>query len=173
MGFDKELIKPPLYNKDIDTEHFSRQAFEKTGSGTTLVGGKLKDKAIVRHIKPKAFLAWQRLYEDYTLWQNAGFDYVPIEPILSYRLNKEGLVDVFSGVLDLNLSKWEKTDMFTDKLQQQKDKILEVLDTLNIQHGHAHEQNFCLRFFRDENGGIDFKRIPRLYLIDFDQAVSP
>ena len=35
------------------------------------------------------------------------------------------------------------------------------------------DANFCLRFFRDENGKVDFDKIPRLYLIDFDQAISP
>jgi len=168
------LIESSLYqNKDINNTTFSRQEFNKTGSRTTLVGGSLKNKTIVREIEPRAFLTWQRAYEDYKVWQEAGFDYVPIEPIQLYALNKKGLVDVFSGVLDLSLDDWEaKTDIFGVELEKQKYKILHVLEKLSITHGHTHERNFCLRFFRDDNGKVDFNRVPRLYLIDFDQAVS-
>ncbi len=173
-GLGEELIKSPLYdNKKIDEKTFSRQEFEKTGSGLTLIGGELKDKTIIRHIKPEAFMTWQKLYEDYAEWKEASFDYVPIEPIQSYKLNKEGLVDVYSGVLDLNLSDWaDKTEIFVDELREQKDKIIKVLNKLKIKHGHSHERNFCLRFFRDEKENVDFKRVPRLYMIDFDLAVS-
>lgn len=32
--------------------------------------------------------------------------------------------------------------------------------------------NFCLRFYRDENGNVDINKIPRIYLVDFDKAVE-
>jgi len=173
MGLGEELVKPRLYEfSDIDKRNFSRQKFIKTGSETTLIGGELKDKTIIRHIEPEAFLQWQRLYEDYNLWKKAGFDYVPIEPIQSYRLNKDGLVDVFSGILDITLADWRSRNGKDDLLKKQEDKILRVLEKLKITHGHTHENNFCLRFFRDEKGLIDFQREPRLYLIDFDQVTS-
>jgi hypothetical protein len=63
--------------------------------------------------------------------------------------------------------------MFIDDLREEETKISRVLDTLGINHGHPHSGNFCLRFFRDENSKPDFKRVPRLYLIDFDLAESP
>lgn len=176
MGLGEEIVKPPLYDgqEDLNKNNFSRREFSKTGSGTTLLGGELKKNTIIRHIKPHAFLSWQRLFEDHAIWQKAGFDYVPIEPIQSYRLNKNGLVDVFSGVLDLSLAEWnEKTEMFGNELWSQKEKIIRVLKKLGIEHGHTHGRNFCLRFFRDADGKIDFKRTPRIYLIDFDNAVSP
>lgn len=173
-GFGEELIKPALYKgKKIDNTTFSRQQFEKTGSATTLIGGPLKDITIIRHITPEAFQTWQKLYENYNVWQETGFDYVPIEPIQSYKLSASNQVDVFSGVLDLSLEEWEgKTKMFRSELEDQKNKILGVLQQLGIKHGHAHESNFCLRFFRKQDGTIDFTKTPRLYLIDFDQAVS-
>ncbi|MCX6757787.1 MAG: hypothetical protein NTZ44_02825, partial [Candidatus Nomurabacteria bacterium] len=169
--FSEDFIMPPLYeNKDINDESFSRYKFNKSGSGTTLVGGELKDKTIIRHITPKAFLSWQKIYENYSIWKTSDFDYVPIEQIQSYKLNKNGLVDVYSGVLDLNLGSWiNKTDIFKKELEEQREKIIEVLRKLKIEHGHPHEENFCLRFFRDENGKVDFNKTPRLYLIDFDQ----
>lgn len=170
------LVEPPLYNKggEISKEAFQRTKFPKTGSETTLIGGNLKGKTIIRHLMPTAFLTWQKLYEDYPLWRREGFDYVPIEPIQSYRLNQKGLVDVYSGVLDLNLSSWkEMTDDFARELDSDRNKIVSVLDKQDIRHGHTNNGNFCLRFFRDKNGNVDFNKKPRLYLIDFDQAVSP
>ena len=169
------LVESPLYKKkEVLDEHFSRQEFEKTGSGLTLLGGELKDNTIIRHIEPEAFLSWQKLYEDHELWKNAGFDYVPIEPIQSFKVNKDDLVDVYSGVLDLSYAWWTQISAgsFSDELQKDHDSILKVLKEQKVDHGHTHEQNFCLRFFRDENGNVDFNKKPRMYLIDFDQAVS-
>ncbi len=174
-GLGEELIESPIYkNSGVDDKPFITQKFKKTGSETTLIGRfGLKGKTILRHIEPNAFLIWQKIYDDYNVWKNAGFDYVPIEPIISYKLNEKGLVDVYSGVLDLNLMDWEsKTDMFQNELEEQKKKILDVLTQLKIDHGHTHNNNFCLRFFRDENGKIDFNRLPRLFLIDFDAVIS-
>ncbi|MEI8339555.1 MAG: hypothetical protein WCF94_02735, partial [bacterium] len=175
-GLDKLFIRPMLYEKNkVDDQRFSRQNFEKTGSETTLLGGELKGKSIIRTIEPNAFKVWQRLYEDYKMWQRAGFDYVPIEPIQSYRLNKNGKVDVFSGVLDLSLNDWKDKNIhtFDAELHNQRDKIIKTLVGLNVYHGHTHDNNFCLRFFRDKNGRPDFKRTPLIYLIDFDQVTSP
>ncbi len=169
------FIEPPLYdNKLISKDKFTRKSFTKTGSETTLVGGDLKDKVIVRHLKPEAFRNWQTLYEDHNLWKNAGFDYVPIEPIVSFHLNKDGLVDVYSGILDLNFDDWNnKTGgKFYNELLEERNKILSILSSLGIKHGHDHNRNFCLRFFRDSSGKVDLTRQPRIYLIDFDEAVS-
>jgi len=170
-----------MFGSHQDTGYFTqkisrviREEFRKTGSTTTLVGGPLKDRLIIRHIKPGAFIAWQKAYEDYEMWRKAGFDYVPIEPIQSYRLNKEGEVDVFSGVLDLSLDQWLEISggIFEKELSELRDRIISALENEGIKHGHTHDNNFVLRFFRDEDGNPDFNRIPRLYAIDFDQAVS-
>ena len=175
-GLGSALIRPPLYDASLGTDatHFSRIPFPKTGSETTLLGGTLKGKVITRTITPRAFLAWQHIYEDHEVWKKAGFAYVPIEPILSYHINVNGLVNVQSGVLDISMAGWlEKTTMFQAELEQQCDTIKRVLKELKIQHGHDyHDNNFCLRFFRQPDGTPDFTRTPRLYLIDFDQAVS-
>ena len=67
--------------------------------------------------------------------------------------------------------------MFQVELEEQRKKILSILNGVGgLRYAdkgieHAHKQNFCLRFFRDDDGGIDFNRTPRLYLIDFDQAI--
>ncbi len=51
--------------------------------------------------------------------------------------------------------------------------IAEAITNLGFDHGHMHDGNFCLRFYRNEKGEPDFTRLPRLYLIDFDLAISP
>ncbi|MEK7625711.1 MAG: hypothetical protein AAB467_05215, partial [Patescibacteria group bacterium] len=168
-----KLVDPPLYDNKISNSSFQREKFNKTGSETTILGGQLKDKTIIRHLKPDAFLAWQKLYEDYPMWQNEGFDYVPIEPIQSYHLNKKGLVDVYSGVLDLSLDAWKKMGgKFSAALKDDVHKIRTIVHRERIEHGHMHSANFCLRFFRDADGNVDFDRKPRIYLIDFDMAIS-
>ncbi|MEI7480611.1 MAG: HEAT repeat domain-containing protein, partial [bacterium] len=174
-GLEEYLIKPALYkNGAVRKEKFSRANFDKTGSETILLGGDLKDKTIIREITPEAFLSWQSIYENWKLWQQAGFDYVPIEPIQSFSINKNGSIRVYSGVLDLSLARWKEiSTKFESELEEQKNKIKAVLSSINFEHGHPHDGNFCLRFFRNENGKPDFNRFPRLYLIDFDQAFSP
>ena len=173
--FGKTLVEPPLYdNSSVSGETFSREEFKKSGSGTTLVGGELKDKVIFRHITADAFLSWQKAYEDFNMWREAGFEYVPIEPIVSFRMNKDGLVDVASGVLDISLNSWiGMSGNFSRQLATEATEILNVLTKANIFHGHSHGNNFCLKFFRKENGDVDFQKKPRIYLIDFDRATSP
>ena len=184
-GLTSLVIEPPLYKgSNMTPGRFQRAKFTKTGSETTLLGGELEGKAIVRQLTLEAFLTWKKLYDDHQLWHNNGFDYVPIEPIFSFRLNRRtGLVDVYTGVLDLNLADWKKIsheiitdenipDNFISELEQDRDRILKVLDEMHIIHGHAHDANFCLRFER-KRGNPVFSKKPRIYLIDFDQAISP
>ena len=105
------------------------------------------------------------------MWKEAGFDYVPIEPIVSYRLQADNLVDVSTGVLDLNLDLWLKMGgNFGKELKEKENRILSVLNSRSIHHGHPHRENVVLRFFRDRKGRVDFTREPRIYLIDFDLA---
>lgn len=172
-GVGDDLIKPKLYKqkKYESNGKLLRQRFEKSGSKTTLLYGTLKNKVIVRHLLPEAFLSWQKAFESFEEWKKAGFDYVPIEPIHSFRLRKSGLVDVYSGVLDLNLEDWVGvSNWHLPNLSYQLKRIDKVVQDLRIHHGHPQDSNLCLRFFRDNEGNADLKRAPHLYLIDFDQA---
>ena len=166
------LLEPQLYKEgNISDQKFSRRKFEKTGPGTVLIGGSLKGKTILQYMEPEKFLFWQKLYENCELWQNAGFDYVPIQPIQSFKAGKNGLVDVAGGVLDLSFENWKgMTEDFSAELSDDRDKILNVLKSENMNYRDPHPGNFCLRFFRDENGNADFTKKPRIYLIDFDHA---
>lgn len=183
------LVSSQLYqNYRVSNSEIKREKFQKTGSEMILIGGSMKEKAVIRRkISSQSFLNWQNLYENHQLWKNNGFDYVPIEQIISYRFDKKSqTVDVVSGVLDTNLAYWEMTsNLFNTELNEKRRKIIDILEKNNILHsgnnqekeedgfrGHDHKQNFCLRFFRDQNGQPDFTKEPRLYLIDFDQSSS-
>jgi len=173
-----QIVEPPLYTRSENSNSsiFSRDKLSKTGTETTLLlGNKFKDNLIIRHLEEPCFLAWQKAYESYTHWSKAGFDYIPIEPIHSFKYSEHTqLVDVAAGVLDLNLDEWYQFsgDTFKEYLDEQKDKIISTLKELGITHGHANNANFCLRFYRNEDGGVDINRMPRIYLIDFDKAVK-
>ena len=173
--FTRAFIISPLYkNSALSSENFGRETFEKSGSKTTLLGGKLQNKLIIRHIAPDTFTAWQKAFEAHATWKELGFDYVPVEPIQSYRLSQSGFVDVASGVLDIDYHSWQGRfpTLFADSLKEQKDAILKGLKLLGINHGHSHNNNLVLRFFRNEDGSPDIKKTPRLYIIDFDSAKS-
>lgn len=168
------LIAPPLYTKtELSADRpFAEAKFAKSGFETTLLGGPLKGKVIVRRLSPHAFMVWRNLFENYRLWQENGFDYVPIEPIVSYSLDQKGRVEVISGVLDLSLAQWaDYHDDFYPDLVDDRNRILWVLKKAGIRHGHAHDANFCLRFYRQPNGKPDFSRKPRIYRIDFDAVL--
>ena len=166
-------LESPLYlDRTISSSYPERQSFVKTGSELTVIGGNLKGKTIIRSIRPESFLAWQKLYEIYQVWKQEGFNYVPIEPIQTYHFNKEkNLVDVFSGVLDMNLADWRaRFGLFEEELESQVEKITDVLISQGVDHKHQHYNNFALSFFHKQDGSIDITKVPRLYLIDFDQA---
>lgn len=178
QGKFNEIVKSPLYIQSDSNKNsaFSHEDFSKTGSGTTLLLGKqFKNNLIIRHIEEPCFSAWKKAYESYENWTSAGFDYVPIEPIYSFRHDSNnGLVNVSSGVLDLNLEEWNafSENTFKEELDKLKKKIIDVLSSLGIKHSHENDANFCLRFYRDENGIVDITQVPRIYLIDFDKAIK-
>lgn len=154
--------------------NFRSKKFDKTGSETTLLGNQLSDKVIIRHIPLSAYLSWRRAFEDYTFWQKQGFDYVPIEPILdvAYK-DKDSNVDVATQVLGPNISMWlNKNNHFKTYIEEQKTKIDYALNELGIVHCHLHNQNFCLVFEKQDNGEPDYNKHPRVYAIDFDQAIQ-
>lgn len=146
--------------------------FPKTGSSLDLLADKYIGKEIVRIIKPESYECWKKALEAKGVWEEAGFDYIPIEPILvsengelQAKKLKDGKVAVLTGVLGHNLhsfAKNKKNRKYVPKLVEQGNKILAVLNKkLQIAHGHAHQYNFCVEPY---NG--DF----RIYLIDLDQA---
>jgi len=175
-GKFNEIIESPLYFESIESANstFSRQRFSKTGSETTLLlGEQFRNNLVIRHIEKSCFFAWKKAFESHADWSNAGFEYVPIEPIHSFTYDKHTkLVDVVSGVLDTNLEEWYafSGSTFKEELDPQKNAIVKTLSVIGVNHGHPNDANFCLRFSRDKNGHADLNKVPKIYLIDFDQA---
>jgi hypothetical protein len=178
-------------HQDTNSRLHTLSKFEKTGSETTVIEGPLRNRSIIRHIEPEAFLMWQKAYENAAAWKTMGYEYVPIEPIIHYTLDTEKkLVDVHSGVLDISLGAWlsivdtpvdqtatvldveafEQRSFYTE-LRVDCNKLITCVRQLGIMHGHDdHYNNFCLRFYRDEKGNVDVTKKPRVYMIDFDRA---
>jgi hypothetical protein len=163
-----EYIQPPIYKKD----------FVKRGwAELTINNNALMWKTIVRHFPPEQFLAWKKLYEDHALWKEHWFDYVPIEPIQAFYQRESWLIDVYAGVLDCNLNtrvneylNWIRVR----ELYNDREKIQDIFNKIRFSHGHNSGNpwmnNCVLRFRRTEEGGVDFTKKPRIYVIDFDQA---
>ncbi|NTW30491.1 MAG: hypothetical protein HGA33_04375 [Candidatus Moranbacteria bacterium] len=173
VGLSEPVSLSSLY-RDVE-EGFMRRDFQKSGSGLTLLGryssNDFKGRVIIRHVEFRHFLAWKRLYDDYFFWKKNGFEYVPIEPIISFSIKNDCMTDVYTGVLDTSLEDWLKTSTeWNDELIKQKRKIKRALREYGYWHGHEHDGNFCVRFARDHEGKVDRVKMPRLYLIDFDEA---
>ncbi|KKR67602.1 MAG: hypothetical protein UU08_C0013G0002 [Candidatus Uhrbacteria bacterium GW2011_GWE2_40_58] len=138
---------------------FFRKQFEKTGSGTTLLGGELKERVIVRSIEPQTLMSWKAAFENREFWKAKGFEIVPVEPIVGIKPSKKGIkeVHVFTRVIPgPSVAKWE----------------VDGLAELKIEHGHLHDNNFVLYFHRTPDGKADLSKPPMVYVIDFDQAIS-
>jgi hypothetical protein len=157
-----------LYNNSKDSRGFGGR-LNKTGSEIILIdtapgfeGKSFKGKIITREIQIGLFLAWKKAYENHEAWKEAGYDYVPIEPILYFSVNKDMTVRVYTGVLD--------KDVDSLGLEQDK-KLKETLEKIGVHHGHLHDKNVCTLFPRDAAGKIIIDgTMPRQYIIDFDIA---
>jgi hypothetical protein len=174
---ESENVNPSLY-KEIDSPviQFLRKEFVKTGTITVLLGRTLINNAILRIIPNHAFISWMKAYSAVEYWKEAGFDYVPIEPILRASACENGRdVRVYAGVLGVSVDNY--LEMYTNKefhesVQKQVQTIRETLKNMGIVHGHEHNRNFCVLHERTPEGEIDWSKPPRVYCIDFDEATS-
>lgn len=175
---ESENINPILY-KDIEDleKQFSRKEFPKSGTRTVLLGGTLINNAILRIIPNHAFISWMKAYSAVEDWKKAGFDYVPIEPILKASSCKDGKdVRVYAGVLGVSvenyLQMYSNRD-FHESVKKQVEAIRETLENMGIKHGHNDtNNNFCVLHERTPEGEIDWSQPPRVYCIDFDMSKS-
>lgn len=152
--------------------YLPKETFNKSGSQLDLIGGSQFGKRIIRYVTNESFECWKEALLSKNIWEKAGFDYVPIEPI-TYSSNgnlnvismKEGHIGVVAKVLGKNIFDFmrnPKNKHFGTEIKLQKEKIEKILkDQLHIDHGHTHEGNFCVEKIGDS---------VRVYLIDFDQA---
>ena len=172
-----EQRNPVLY-KYVDEldEQFLRKQFPKTGTETLLLGKTLINNVILRIIPNNAFISWMNAYKAVDTWKKAGFDYVPVEPIIKAHTPKDGKnTRVYSGVLGISVSEYlemHSNRNHHDNVRKQVEKIKGVLEEMGITHGHTHNENFCILHERTPEGEIDWDKPPRVYCIDFDQSVS-
>ena len=166
----------PLYK---ETSHeFFRKDFKKSGGRTTLLGEvpdkknkTLKHRVIIRHMQPLAYISWAKAFESHKFWNEEGFDYVPVEPIIRVAHDKSSEIAVFTRVLGPNVSIWQKqTNIFQSEINDQIEKIKTAMFKLGIKHGHEHLGNFVLVFDRTSEGIADLSKTPHVFLIDFDMA---
>lgn len=149
--------------------------FTKSGSETFILP---KDTELsVRIISSSSFFAWLEAYLSPKVWENAGFHYVPIEPIWDVsQVNDFEVAVTTSNLRGQNLMK--SLPLYDSNIQSKiveaKNKIMETLQRLKIVHGHLHDENFVLvpQTTTNDNGEIvgDPSKMPRIYVIDFDIA---
>lgn len=159
--------KSPLH----DLASSEVEQLQKTGTETYILP---KDhEASVRLIPLSAAEAWLAASENWPAWHEAGFNYVPVEPIQS--IDKTDVAGEIA-VVTTNLpgKAWSKAiNLFPrhrEQLEYMKEAILDVLSDMSVYHGHAHHDNFVIVPYTKKFGLVDVERCPRLYIIDFDQA---
>lgn len=123
--------------------------------------------AMVRRLEAENFAAWMMAYEAEDTWRKLGFEHIPIEPILDFRLEatRRLLVDVRTILLrsmDYTQAVNELDEAALASINHQRRQIKEGLDRLGIRHGHLHGDNLQVVGASDD---------PRLFVIDFDMAL--
>lgn len=190
MGLDKQFFTPG----EKGLGRVKRLEFPKTGSGDSRIislGGNLAGKVIIRIVDGEAFSQWKKALEAVDAWRKAGFDYIPVEPILMKKGelmvrpfktreikdpdNPKWYESVYPGeekyivytqVLGPSLADFLKDTSkakFVNELLRMKHKVINVLQAMSVIHEHPHDANFCVGMYRDK---------PRLYIIDFD-TINP
>ncbi len=181
----KQIIElSEVYNEELYSDHFNFEQLKmkkwKTGGKMETLGDKFLGKMITKYVPLDGFLAWRKLYESPKIWEEAGFDYVPMEPIISFKNDKRflGLVKVQTGVLGMTVQSYENLGWgkFGRFIEDKMSLIRKVVESNEVIYdytvgNHWREGNFCLRWERLNNSDeIDWTRHPRVYLIDFDHA---
>ena len=153
--------------------------FEKTGT-ETFVLPEAADAA-VRVIPRVAAANWLKAFSDWPTWYEAGFNYVPVEDVLSITPTEPPTemspqVAVTTSILHgLSLRDYStkiSSQRHIKELTAMRDQIKLILVDMGINHGHDHDGNFVVVPYVDDSGEVDWSRVPRLYVIDFDQSRS-
>lgn len=154
--------------------------FEKTGSQLFILNGPLAGKAVAHIVKKTSADAWRKaLAAD---WKSEGYDYVPVEPILTreemiqqfgLRTGSVAALDklkekvgpdeelVFSGIImGPNLLKAERGTGVVN-FTGEAEKLKATLKKFGIDHGHTSSANTVIQKEGNKT---------RPYLIDWDKA---
>lgn len=170
-----ERIPSPTQSILHELAHPEREIeMYKTGSTTTILPA--GQEASVRKISSNSAHVWLNAYLSADTWKDAGFDYIPIEPILA--MENTGSNDVEVTTLNLRGRALVDSQEFLvlyspeilEEVQSSIDTISTTLDEMGIVHGHLHHGNFVIVPKTDDGNNIDFTEPPRVYAIDFDAA---
>ena len=162
--YQKHLLDPKFMDS---TKRVVWRGQEKTGNRTILLGGMLRDKAVIKIMTQSQVEIWKRVME-------AG---VPVEPILKkrggYRITKinkgpeKGKFRVSTGVLQGPSARiffnHKENEKHVLQVKMQIENIHKKLNELGIIHGHENLGNFVVVMQNNR---------PIVYLIDFDLALS-
>mgnify|MGYP001558648549 CR=1 FL=1 len=165
---------PELYGRALHRNDFTnasrgivRIPQDKPEANTTLLGGKLLGKAVIKVMHPSNVEAWKRVLE-------AG---IPAEPILKNRqgnyrefTRKNGRIAVSVKVLngptiEAFLQDNVNKRRYTGVIDEQIDQIKNGLEKIGVRHNHLTLRNFLVVWVMKKK-----KRYPKVFLIDFDKA---
>lgn len=185
LYLNQNMLYHPLYRKVPNREKFFDPRgpvevirFEKTGGKTFLLGGPLAGKVVAKIISASAAVAWRKACDSKVTWKEAGFDYVPVEPLMTkeavisqYRLDaaaKAALSTLESHqqageeIVYAQVLQGPQLEQLSAKMSEQdQNRIRHILASLGISHGHLDNHNFVV---------THMDGIPRIYAIDFDRA---
>jgi len=185
-----ELSESPWFKNN--KRSIIRLGHQKDGSTTTLLGGKLYDKAIIRGgafvvhsgkgkivsvlqgIAPQSFEAWRKAFE--FNWKKSGLAHNPIEPILrknkKYRAykNKDGTYRVSTGViqgtsLHMFFRRAVSNGEGSWKITREIKRQKTIIDTTLAKLKILHSHDHPANYVIEMVEGK-----PRVYIIDFDAA---
>lgn len=132
---------------------------------------------MVRIVPMTAFDAWLRAYLDES-WDSIGLNYIPIEPIGAVARADETTMNVAVQTIKLRGGSLQDTlfrytPVVISEILKMYSAICEHLkEVVGISHGHIFDgKNFVL-VPQMTNGIADPGKLPRLYIIDFDMAMS-
>jgi hypothetical protein len=138
------------------------------------------EREIDRIMDPVAAAMWSKAYSCMPeVWKKAGFDYIPIEPILD--VTSAGSDETKMKTLALRGETFERFQEINkicnfysqeqvQELTRQTGLIVETMIRNGIVHGDPHVGNFVIVPKQNLDGSIDTDLLPRIYCIDFEHA---
>lgn len=138
------------------------------------------EREINRMMDPVAAAMWSKAYSCMPeVWKKAGFDYIPIEPILDVASAGSGETkmktlalrgETFERFQEINEICNFYSQEQVQELTRQTGLIVETMIRNGIVHGDPHVGNFVIVPKQNLDGSIDTDLLPRIYCIDFEHA---
>jgi hypothetical protein len=137
-------------------------------SKNILLGGSFEEKLMIRQMKVENFMGWLKAYEAIELWAGEGYNYPPVEEIVSFKLASNGKVTVITKIGGVS---WYKYSALFDKELKHSEKydlpkqLDYALEKIGVSHQHLHDENLVV------SAGMVGSLDPRFHIIDFDMSI--